>query len=293
MKLVLFCLVLSSNLFAQVQPIDEVISPNEVQFPQTEFTKVAVLQWNPQSSAPVGATPDVVREYMQKNRKTIAEYIVEANKKGAELFVTSEFATVGYPDIPELPSEEDNFRNREDLKPFVETIPGPTTKYFSFLAKKLKMILHIGLAEVDSNTDLYHNTVVVIGTDGEIITKYRKIHLYQVEEKFLVPGTEPVTYENPKLGKVAIAICSDIYSDHPMNDYVSLKPNVLSISTSWADWNSGWKYFTNAATKVAAYTLAANQEYFPDSGVINPDGSVQSHIRQTNGLAYGFVPKTK
>jgi hypothetical protein len=39
-----------------------------------------------------------------------------------------------------------------------------------------------------------------------------------------------------------------------------------------------------------AYMLAANQQYFPDSGVINPDGTAQSHIRQTNGLAYGYLP---
>jgi predicted amidohydrolase len=289
-KLILFYLIVSTNLWAQLQPIEEIFTPDQTQYSTDKFAKVAVLQWNPQTSAPVGSSQVVVQDYLKKNRQAIAEYIVEANKQGAELFVTSEFSIVGYPDIPELPSEEDNFRNREDLKPFVETIPGPSTKYFSTLAKKYNMTLHIGLAEVDKTTDLYHNTVVVIGPDGEIITKYRKMHLYQVEEKFLIPGTEPITYISDRFGKVAIAICSDIYSDHPMNDYVSLKPNLLTISTSWADWNSGWRYFTNAALKVGAYTLAANQEYFPDTGVLNPDGTVQSHIRQTNGLAYGFVP---
>ncbi|MFZ4714922.1 MAG: carbon-nitrogen hydrolase family protein [Bacteriovoracaceae bacterium] len=293
MKLIFATLLFSVSALAQVQPIEEIFSPNEANYPLAKFTKVAVIQWNPQMSAPIGVPAATVEKYMQNNRNSIAQYVKEAAKNGAELVTTAEFATVGYPDIPELPDEEDNFRNREDLKPFVETIPGPSTKYFSALAKELKVTLHIGLAEVDSTTKNYHNTVVVIGPDGAIITKYRKMHLYQMEENFLVPGKSAVTYTTKNLGKVGIAICSDIYSSQPMTDYASAKLNLLAISTSWASYNSGWSYFKSAATRVRAYTTAANQEYFPDSGVLNPDGTTQSHIRQSNGLAYGFVPRPK
>jgi hypothetical protein len=51
--------------------------------------------------------------------------------------------------------------------------------------------------------------------------------------------------------------------------------------------------FQSGARRVGAYVLAANQHYFPDSGVINRDGTKQSHIRQTKGIAYGYLPRTK
>lgn len=294
MKNSLFLILLFSFFTqAQVQPIEEVFSPDSNLYPSKDFVKVAVIQWNPEMFAPIGESQDVLDQYVQRNRDTLANYMREAAKNGAELITTPEFAVVGYPNIPELPPEEDNYRNRSDIKPMVETIPGPTTNFFSKLAIELKVTLHVGMAERDAVTDDYHNTIVVIGPSGAIITKYHKIHLYQDEANYLVPGKDAVTYESPLFGKVGIAVCSDIYSDHPMQDYVTLKPNILAISTSWADYNSGWRYFTAAATRLSAFTLAANHKYFPDSGIINPDGSTQSHIRQTGGLAYGFVPRKK
>lgn len=290
----LFSLLFLSFLsHAQMQPIDEVFAPDATKFPTKDFVKVAVIAWNPELFAPIGEAPEVLQAYVQKNRETLAIFMKEAAANGAELITTPEFAVVGYPNIPELPPEEDNYRNREDIKPMVETIPGPTTEFFSKLAVELKVTLHVGMAEVDAKTDDYHNTIVVINPQGKIVTKYHKMHLYQDEANYLVPGKAAVTYDSPLFGRVGIAVCSDVYSDHPMNDYVRLRPNILAISTSWADHNSGWRYFTEAATKLSAYTLAANHRYFPDSGVINPDGSAQSHIRQTGGLAYGFVPRKK
>jgi hypothetical protein len=50
------------------------------------------------------------------------------------------------------------------------------------------------------------------------------------------------------------------------------------------------EYFSTAARSAHAYFLGANQMYAPDSGIINPDGSDQSHIRQSAGLAYGYLP---
>lgn len=101
-------------------------------------------------------------------------------------------------------------------------------------------------------------------------------------------GTEPVTYSST-FGKVGIVICSDIYSSFPMNDYMKTGLGVLALSTSWAQYNTDMSAFEAGAKWVNAHVLAANQMYFPDSGVINPDGTHQSHIRQSSGLAYGYL----
>jgi predicted amidohydrolase len=289
LSLIALSSALSFSAFAQVKDIKEIFEPVG-NFPKEQFVKVAVVQWNPAGSSPVPATQAEAEAFKQSNRQELETYIREAAGKGAEMVITPEFGIVGYPDIPELPSEEDNFRNRQDLEPYVEPVDGKTTQYFSKLAKELGIYIHVGFAEVDKKTDEYHNTVVAIGPDGKMLADYRKVHLFEVEETFLIPGDKAVTYNSPA-GKVGFIICSDVYSDFPISQYVTDGVDILALSTSWARYNTGMTSFVAAAKSNSMYLLAANQYYFPDSGVVNPDGTLQSHIRQTQGIAYGYLPR--
>lgn len=292
LALVLF--IFSSPAFSQLKPLPkEIFEPPVSDYPSNQYGKVAVVQWAPSLPTPLGVNKAQAENYKQGNRQILEAYIREAASKGAKLIITPEFAIVGYPDIPELPSEEDEFRNREDIEPYVETVPGESTAFFSKLAKELGVYIHVGFAEVGQKDDLYRNVVVVINDQGEILTKFHKINLYQGETEFLVPGLKPVYYEHPTFGKIGLAICADIYSSMPMDHYSKNKIEVIALSTSWAQWNSGMNTFVSAAKRGNFYVLAANQNFFPDSGVINPDGSLQSHIRQSDGVAYGYLPLKK
>ena len=174
--------------------------------------------------------------------------------------------------------------------PHAETLPGPSTEWFSKVAKELQVTLVIGIME-KSGDDLY-NTVLTIGPKGDILGKYRKINLFEHEHDFLVAGKDPVVVEAPLIGRGAIIICSDVYSSFPASEYSKMKVDFTILSTSWAQKNTGWGHFTRYAKQSKKYFIAANQHYFPDTGVINPDGSAQSHIRSEN-IAYGYLPKKK
>lgn len=273
-------------------PIIEVFSPPAPADP-SQFMKIAVIQSNPSIEAPVGAPKANIVAYMASNRDAMKIKIEEARTQGAQFIVLSEFAVVGYPDIPELPSEEDEFRTREDIKEFVDTIPGVSTAYFSAVAQANKVWIQFGMAEHESVTDKYFNAVVVINDLGEIVSSYRKNTLYQMEHNFLSPGQDPVIIDSP-MGKIGLVICADIYNDQLLNKYKTLGAQILSLSTSWASMNSGMGNFSRAAKAYSMYVLAANQNYFPDSGVVNPDGTTQSHIRQSrDSIAYGYIPLLK
>src|SRR5690606_29170467 len=151
----------------------------------SRYMKVAVIQWNPLRDAPVGASKEVIHSYLQDNRNEMAKRIITAAKNQARFIVLSEFAVVGYPDIPELPPEEDEFRSREDIKDFVDTVPGASTSFFSKVARENKVWIQFGMAEVESATDKYFNTSVVINDKGEIVTSFRKISLFKLEKHFL------------------------------------------------------------------------------------------------------------
>ncbi|MES2767666.1 MAG: carbon-nitrogen hydrolase family protein [Bdellovibrionota bacterium] len=288
MFLLLFTFLL--NLHAEVQPIKEVFEPKG-NFSSEEYVKVAVVQTSPGVS-PVPATKAQAERTKATNRSQLEEWVRQAVKNGAEYVVTPEFGVIGYPDIPELSSEDDNYRSREDVEPYVETIPGPTTKYFGKIAKELNTYIQFGLAEVDSKTNKYYNVAVVVAPSGEVVAKHRKINLFEIENNFLSAGTDGVTFDSI-IGKVGLIICSDVYDSDVLSAYKRNGVEVLALSTSWAQYNTGMNYFKRAAQVVSGYLLAANQTYFPDSGVIKPDGTTQSHIRQTEGIAYGYLPRKK
>lgn len=292
-KLTKLLVSLTSLLFmtmthAQIQPIEEIFEPTG-DFNSTQFVKVAVLQWAPNASAPINDQA-LADQFKANNISILENYIREAAANGAKYISTPEFGIVGYPDIPELPPAEDNFRNRDDIKPYVETVPGKSSNHFSNLAKELGVYIQFGMAEADSVTDLYYNTVVVIDPNGEIAAKYRKQHLFQIEHDYLEEGASNVTFQTD-FGKVGLVICSDVYDYAVLEKYRLEEIDVLSLSTSWTENNTGWGYFSTAATKTNAYVLASNHDYYPDSGVIYPDGTTQSHLRQSTGLAYGYLPK--
>ena len=289
-KIFLLSVLVSIFAFAgSIEPIQEIFEP-QGDFSEQTHWKVAVIQWNPTSSADVTWSPQQAEEYKMQNRKDMEERIRIAANNGAKYISLSEFAVTGYPDIPELRSEEDNFRSREDIQSLVETVPGPSTQYFSLLAQQLGVWIQFGLAEVDEETNNYHNSAVVINDHGQIAAVYRKQHLFQIEDKYLVPGNENVTFDTPA-GKFGLIICSDSYDYKVLELYKKAQVDVLSLSTSWAQYNTGMGYFKRAAQRAQSYLLAANQTYFPDSGVINKDGSVQSHIRQSDdAIAYGYLP---
>src|SRR5256714_14242429 len=64
-----------------------------------------------------------------------------------------------------------------------QTIPGPTIERLQEKARKHKMIVHGGsiVERVSTMPGKFHNTSVLIDREGEIIARYRKIHLFDVD----------------------------------------------------------------------------------------------------------------
>ncbi len=70
------------------------------------------------------------------------------------------------------------FCDQEDPARFdlAETIPGPSTETFGALARELSLVIVTSLFEKRA-PGVYHNTAVVLETDGTIAGKYRKMHI--------------------------------------------------------------------------------------------------------------------
>ncbi len=279
---------LDSTAFAggAMQPIKEIFEPKG-NFPTDKFVKVAVIQWAPPDAILTKSRAEASK-IKTRNRKLLAEQIREAAGKGAEIIITSEMGVIGYPDIPGLPPEDMNFRTREEMEPYTETVPGPSSKFFAKLAQELNVTIQFGTAEVVGEN--FHNAAIAVSPTGEILAKHHKVSLFGPEHNYFTPGKSGTTYETPA-GKFGMALCADIYNGTVLDSYLKNGVAAVALSTSWDQMNTGWGFFQSAAQQTKAYVLAANQPYFPDSGVMFPNGEAQSHIRQSIGIAYGYLPR--
>lgn len=245
------------------------------------YGKVAVLHWAPRVPTPLGATPEAAERYKAQNRRELTRLVREARDRGAEWVITPELAVTGYPEV--------DWTGRADLAPYVERIPGPSTREFAALADALDIHLHLGLPEVDPATGRYHNSVAVLGPGGELIAVHRKTAFYGGEGAYFSLGVRQTVYRGP-FGTMGAGICAEIYSGPALSAWRAAGVTALGLSNSWAV-TGGMAWWQRGARTLRAWVLASNHPYFPDAGVVNPDGTTQSHVRGKAEIAYGWVPR--
>ena len=132
----------------------------------------------------------------------LGEGITELAKRGAQLIVLQELHNTLY------------FCQTEDVDLFdlAETIPGPSTKLYCELAKKCGVVIVASLFEKRA-PGLYHNTAVVIESNGEIVGKYRKMHIPDdpayYEKFYFTPGDLGFHPIQTSVGKLGVLVCWD------------------------------------------------------------------------------------
>ena len=101
---------------------------------------------------------------------------------------------------------------RAELFDLAEQIPGPSTQAIGKLAKSLKVVVIASLFEKRA-PGLYHNTAAVIGTDGEIMGLYRKMHIpddpLYFEKFYFTPGDLGFKNFDTPFGRLGVLVCWD------------------------------------------------------------------------------------
>lgn len=88
-----------------------------------------------------------------------------------------------------------------------EPIPGPSTEYFGSLARQHNLYVVAGLIEREAH--LIYNVAVLIGPDGKVAGKYRKVALPRSEiEGGVQPGKDYPVF-NTRFGKLGMMVCYD------------------------------------------------------------------------------------
>ena len=99
-----------------------------------------------------------------------------------------------------------------DLFDLAEPIPGPSTQFYSEIARNCGVVLVTSLFERRA-PGLYHNTAVVFDSDGSMAGKYRKMHIPDdpayYEKFYFTPGDlgfEPI---ETSVGRLGVLVCWD------------------------------------------------------------------------------------
>ena len=139
---------------------------------------------------------------VKDNILRLSEGIADLARRGAQLIVLQELHNSLY------------FCQTEDVDLFdlAEPIPGPSTRLYGELAKQLGVVLVVSLFEKRA-PGLYHNTAVVIESNGEIVGKYRKMHIPDdpayYEKFYFTPGDLGFHPIQTSVGKLGVLVCWD------------------------------------------------------------------------------------
>jgi predicted amidohydrolase len=203
---------------------------------------------------------------------------------GARLIVTPEMGTTGY-----------CWYDREEIKPYVETVPGPTTDRFETLAREFNCYVVLGLPEVDADTDLYYNTAVLIGPKG-FVGKHRKSHPYISEPKWAASGDVGHAVFDTDVGRIAMLICMDIHFFETARLEALGGADVICHISNWLQERAPAPYWINRAFENACYVIESNRwglertvQFSGGSCIIEPDGNVAASIDTGDGVVYSTV----
>jgi 5-aminopentanamidase len=141
---------------------------------------------------------------------------------GSNLIVFPECALTGYV-----------FSNREEVKPFAETVPGPSTNRLEKCCQKLGVYVIASL--IERSVEKYFNAAVLIGPEG-LIGVYRKIHLpFLGVDRFLDRGDKPFRVYETGIGNIGMHICYDCNFPESARVMTLMGADILALPTNWPE----------------------------------------------------------
>lgn len=217
---------------------------------------------------------------IKANLEKLHHNIAALAEAGAQLIVLQELHNTPY------------FCQTEDTNLFdlAESIPGPSTEFYSRIAATYHVVLVTSLFERRA-AGLYHNTAVVFDTDGRIAGKYRKMHIPDdpayYEKFYFTPGDlgfEPI---KTSVGKLGVQVCWDQWYPEGAR-LMALKGAEILIYPTAIGWESTDSVEEKSRQLNAWITVQRGHAVANGIPVIavNRVGLEPDSSRQTNGILF-------
>lgn len=229
------------------------------------------------------------------NLAQAAAHITRAASQGAALVV--------------LPEMFNGFGRWESMTTQAEPVPGPTHDWLAEQARTHRVWLVGGsICEREPGEPRCHNTSLIFAPDGQLHSRYRKIHLFDAdvpgqptarESHWMAGGRAPVTVETP-LGRISQAICYDLRFAALFEHYAIAGSELIVLPAAFTatTGRAHWEVLLRArAIECQAFVIAANQvgqhtgtfATYGHSLIIDPWGRVLADAGETVGIALADI----
>jgi len=225
-----------------------------------------------------------------ENLQDAVQMIREAAKAGATYIQTPEISNIVNRDRPAL------------LAAIRTEAEDPMLASLRKLAAELGITLHIGSLAI-KNGDKIANRAFVIGSDGGLLARYDKVHLFDVdlpngetwrESNTFTGGVEAVAVDLP-FGRLGIAICYDVRFPYLFRTLADAGCSILSAPACFTKQTgeAHWSVLQRArAIENGAFMISAAQaglhedgrETYGHSIIVDPWGQVLAEAGSEPGI---------
>ncbi len=209
----------------------------------------------------------------QEKREQFAPLIADAAQQKADLVVLPETLTY--------------YGTGKTYAECAESVPGPSTEFFGKLAKQHDLYIVAGIIEKEKH--LIYNVSILMGPDGELVGKYRKVTLPRGEiEGGVMPGNEYPVFET-RFGKVGMMICYDGFFPEVARELSNNGAEVIA----WPVWGCNPMLGSARACENHAYVISSTytdtSSDWMISAVFGHDGKPLAQASQWGTVAIAEV----
>lgn len=204
------------------------VSFTEVPAPAPRTVRLASVHFRPGGKSPAA------------NCEEYAPLIAEAARQRADLVVLGETLTY--------------YGAGKSYVECAEPIPGPSTNLFGEMAKRHNLYLVAGLLERDRH--LVYNVAVLIGPDGAVVGKYRKVSLPRGEiERGCTPGQDTPVFST-RFGTIGLMVCYDGFFPEVARELSNRGAEVIA----WPVWGCNPNLAAARACENHVYLVSSTYE---------------------------------
>ncbi|MGI0102132.1 MAG: carbon-nitrogen hydrolase family protein [Nitrosotalea sp.] len=241
------------------------------------MTKIAVIQMS----------ADTEKE---KNLKKILGYIEQGAKRNSTLCAFPEFMMFYTP----------SSQSATELASLAEKITGEFVTSISEAARKHSVQVVGTFYEKSPKANRVYDTSFLTDRHGKLVSKYRKIHLYDAlgfkESAKLYPGSFVARPIKTSVGKIGMMICYDLRFPEMSRMLASSGSEILIAPSAWVQGKMKEEHWITInktrAIENGCYVVAPDQVgniYCGRSLIVDPFGKVLLDMKKREGIGIADI----
>ncbi len=219
------------------------------------------------------------------NLEKILKYVSQAAKKNAKLVAFPEFMMF-YTPQSQTPSQ---------LARQAESIDGGFVRAIRESARENSIEIVGTFYETSAKKNRVHDTSFLIDRSGRVVSRYRKIHLYDAlgfrESDKMVPGSGISRPAGTQIGRLGMLICYDLRFPEVSRTLASSGSEIIAAPSAWVRGKSKEEHWISMnkarAIENGCYVISPDQvghAYCGRSVIVDPYGKILLDMKKREAM---------